>query len=374
MAIIKVGAPLAGIRGTLGGITYSENGSGTYAKQWSIPSNPRTPHQTAERGFLARMPSLWAALSDAQRADWRSFAADPAQEKTNPLGEKYYASGYNWFCQCNVSLLRVGRATIQPSPTQAQPATPTILDFRVCVAGTEADLCVCGVASASTERFPGDADKAFDDSLDPGDSWSTSFGNTTGWLRYNLCVPANVKRYRIYPQSTLLATAPATWDLQVWSGGAWQAIHSVTGEAGWAAQWYDFYCPNEYTETDYRINIGANQGDPNYLRICEMELYAGDEGSSVVIYPEDAYDNAPSYDLVLHVSMGNSIGMSVQYPGFYEVLAQQSPGRWYATFQAELEAVFGTILMERSWYARLYRQTQEGYRSAAQAERTVTIG
>lgn len=371
MAIIKIGAPLSGIRGTLGGITYSENGSGPYAKQWSRPVNPRTGLQTQERGFLARMPGLWAALTDAQRADWRTFAEDPAQEKTNSLGEAYYASGYNWFCQCNVSLLRVGRATIQPAPTQAQPAAPTIDDFRVCVAGTESDLCVGGAASASSSAVGHAAALAFDDVLNT--YWITAAVNPTGWLEYDLAVAKNVKRYRIYKHGAAAPTDPKDWNFQVFTGGGWVSLDAVTGYTFAANSWADFYVANPYTETNYRLNVTANNGDPNQLGLFEMEYYQGDEGSSVVVYPEDDFVNAPAYDLVLHVSMGRSVGMGVQYPGFYEVLAQQGPGRWYATFQAELEGVFGQILTGRSWYARLCRQTQEGYRSAAQAERTVTI-
>lgn len=374
MAIIKIGAPLSGIRGTLGGITYSENGSGPYAKQWSAPVNPRTDGQAAERGFLSRMPALWAALTDAQRADWRTFAADPAQEKTNSLGEAYYASGYNWFCQCNVSLLRVGRATITTFPTQAQPAAPTIDDFRVCVAGSETDLCVGGVASASSFLPATPPAMAFDDNLADVNRWTALPPATTGWLRYNLPAAKNVKRYRVYPYSADLTVAPKDWTFQVWDGAAWQTIHSVTGAVFAVGTWLDFYCPNTYTKTDYRINITANNGHATVLALVEMEMYEADEGASVIVYPEDDFSGAPAYDLVLHVSMGNTVGMGVQYPGFYEVLAKQAPGRWYETFQTEIEAVFGTILMERSWYARLYRQTQEGYRSPVQTDRTVTIG
>lgn len=371
MAIIKVGAPLAGIRGTLGGITYSENGSGTYAKQWSRPSNPKTPHQSVERGYLARMPGLWSALTDAQRADWRSFAADPAQEKINPLGETYYASGYNWFCQCNVSLLRVGRATIAPAPTQAQPAAPTIEIFRVCVAGADPDLCVGGEDSASSENPGWEHDQAFDDDVETG--WSTLYGEVTGWIRYDMPAARNVKRYRIRSRDQLLDAAPRDWEFQVWTGGAWEPIHAMTGLTMEASTWYEFFCENPYTETDYRINVTLNNGNDSYVQIMEVEMMTADEGQSVIVYPEDDFEDAPAYDLVLHVSMGNSIGMGVQYPGFYEILAEQGPGRWHATFQAELEAAFGQILMSRSWYAKLYRQTQEGYRSAAQAARAVTI-
>lgn len=371
MAIAKIGAPLAGLRGTVGGLTFSENLAGPYVKQWSGPSNPRSPLQQVERGFVGRMPGLWRLLTGAQKAAWDTFAALGAQELTNSLGEAYYISGYGWFVKCNVRLLRVGRAPRVPVPTQARAAAPTIDDFRVCVAGTESDLCTCGVATASTEDGGDTADKAFDNNL--GTMWKTTFGNPTGWIQYDLCVAANVKRYRMYPVAAALNAAPSSWNFQVWSGGGWQTVHAVTGEAGWAAQWYDFYCPNAYTETDYRIEVTANQGHANRLQIAEIEFYAGDEGSSVIIYPEDGFDNAPSYDLVLFISMGDSVGMLVQYPGFVEILAQQSPGRWYATFQSEILSRFGTILEERPWFARLARQTTEGLRSSWATSRAETL-
>lgn len=374
MAITKIGAPLSGIRGTIGGITYSANGSGPYAKLWAQPPHKNTVKQAVQRSYQSEMPALWNAMTDVQRAAWRTFAADPAQELTNSLGEAYYASGFNWFTKCNVRLLRMGLATIVPVPTQARPAAPTINDFRVCVAGTESDLCTCGVASASTENPGREAAKAFDDILLAANSWVSLNGNTTGWLRYDLCDPANVKRYRIYPRPGSETMSPADWTFQVFSGGGWQTIHTVTGEAGWAAQWYDFYCPNTYTETDYRINITQNQGAANNVSICEMEYYLADEGSSVIIYPEDEFDDAPDWDLVLQIAMSNTPKLLWQYPGFYEIKLNSAPGRWYQTFQADLLSTFGTVMDQRAWFAQLFRQTAEGLRSAPATERTETIG
>ena len=373
MAIVKVGAPLAGIRGTLGGIVYSENKAGPYAKQWSRPSNPRTTKQTIERGYLARMPALWTAMTAPQRAAWDTFAALGAQELENSLGEAYYISGFGWFCKCNIRLLRVGRAPIVPPPAKARPIPPTIDDFRVCVAGSESDLCVGGVASSSTEDPLYPPDQAFDDSLAAANRWQTANGNVIGWLRYDLSDPANVKRYRIYINDHTATRNPKDWTFEVWSAAAWQTIHTVTNFAPTAPGWYDFYCPNPYTETDYRIDITANNGSATAVYIVEMEYYLANEGASVVCFPEDEFDIIDVWDLILHVSQGQTVGKIVQYPGFYETLATQTAGRWFHVFQAELEAIFGTISMERSWFAHLYRQTDEGLRSAAQAANTITI-
>lgn len=375
MAIIKIGPPLSGIRGTIGGITFSANASGPYAKLWSQSQKQNTPKQAVQRSFQSEMPLNWNSITPVQRAAWRTFAADPAQELTNSLGEAYYASGFNWFTRCNVRLLRMGLAWRAPAPILARPAAPTIDDFRVCKAGTESDLCICGVASASTDDGVHIPAKAFDDNLNDAWRWNTVTAQTTGWLRYDFCDPVNIKRYRIYPRHVAqLDQSPMNWTFQVWSAAAWQTIHTVTIESYAATQWYDYYCPNEYTETDYRINVTQNQGDPNFLSIVEFEMYAGDVGSSVVCFPQDEFPAMPPYDFVAHVSMSNTPKLLWQYPGFYEVEVDATPGRWYELIQSGVEDAFGAIFDQRSWFLNLYRQTPEGLRSAAATQRAETIG
>ncbi len=372
MAITKLGPLLSGIRGTVGGVTFSENGAGTFAKIWSPPSQPMTEKQTTQRSHLSRIPDLWRALTTVQKDAWATFAALPAQELFNSLGVSYYNSGYLWFAKCNTRLLRIGRSPIVAVPSQARPAAPSIDDFRVCVAGSESDLCCCGTATASTFRDAATTPaKAFDNNLVT--QWNTAIATPTGWLKYVFPSAENVKRYRISISNFTLTRHPKDWTLEVWSAAAWQVIHTVSSMAFTANEWYEWFCPNPYTETDYRINITANQGDVDRLAIYEMECYSADLGDSVVSYPEDSFAAATDYDLILQISLGGSTGKRVQYPGFYEILATQVGGRWYALFQDELLDVFGTILENRSWFCNVYRQTQEGIRSAAAAERTETI-
>lgn len=375
MAIIKIGPPLSGIRGTIGGITYSANAATPYAKLWAQGPKKNTPKQSVQRAFQSQMPLLWNDMTDVQRAAWRTFAADPDQELTNSLGEAYYASGFNWFCKCNVRLLRQGLTPEVPVPSQARPGAPTIDDFRVCKAGTEVDLCTCGVATASNDDGVHFATMAFDDNIADASRWMTALGVVTGWLRYDHCDPVNVKRYRIYPrQLAQLNQSPAAWTFQVWSAGAWQTIHSVTAENWAAVQWYDFYCPNPYTETDYRINISANQGSANRLSMVEFEMYAADIGASVIIYPEFEFFGAPAFDLVGHIAMSNTPKLLWQYPGFHEIAVSSSPPWRYQLIQTQLEDTFGAILESRSWFLNFHRQTEEGIRSAAATQRTETIG
>ena len=126
MAIIKLGVTVVGIRGTIGGMTFSVNKSGPYARAWSKGSNPRTTAQTAERSTLGSIPALWRDLTPGQKAFWNAFAALPAQERTNPLGETFFASGYNWFTIINTRLINMSRAPRISIPTQSRPSAPTI--------------------------------------------------------------------------------------------------------------------------------------------------------------------------------------------------------------------------------------------------------
>lgn len=131
MAITKLGVLVAGIRGTVGGITFSQNGSATYAKIWSRSSNPRQPLQSEQRGTFGSMPQLWRDLTDAQRTAWDTFAALPAQERTNPLGDPFFASGFNWFNIVNGWLTNIGRTLRVLPPVLPRPSAPVIASLQL---------------------------------------------------------------------------------------------------------------------------------------------------------------------------------------------------------------------------------------------------
>jgi len=126
MAILKLGELVAGIRGTIGGTIYSANLSGPYARGWARGPNPRSSYQMVQRGFVSQLSAEWRALTDQQRSDWDDYAAAPAQELENSLGESYYASGFNWFTRINTHLLNAERATREDPPVLGRPAVPTI--------------------------------------------------------------------------------------------------------------------------------------------------------------------------------------------------------------------------------------------------------
>lgn len=126
MAKILLSAPVAGIRGTIGGITYSQNATGPYAKGWSRSSNPRTPRQTRVRGPFGSQGPPWRALTPAQRAAWATWAALPAQERTDVFGNPYYLSGWQWFVLLNTRLRLAGLPPLTDEPADPRPTAPTL--------------------------------------------------------------------------------------------------------------------------------------------------------------------------------------------------------------------------------------------------------
>jgi hypothetical protein len=130
MGIVTFAAPVAGVRGKVGGVVYSANKSGAYLKNWGRGSNPRTQIQTTHRNDLAQFAQAWAAITAAQRTAWDVYAALAAQDKTNSLGETYSVSGFSWFVTLNIARRQNGQAQLSAAPVLATPAASVITNVR----------------------------------------------------------------------------------------------------------------------------------------------------------------------------------------------------------------------------------------------------
>lgn len=124
MAIVKFGGGVVGMRGTAGGQTYSANGSGNFVRAWARPVKSPTAKQLLQRSRLAGMKARWTGLSDAQRTGWCTWAALPANERFNSLGESYYLSGWQAMVEINSRLSVMGDALRSDAPTDSVPAAP----------------------------------------------------------------------------------------------------------------------------------------------------------------------------------------------------------------------------------------------------------
>lgn len=131
MAITKLGALVVGIRGTVGGVTMSENRSSTYAKLWSRPVRRNTPAQLQQRGFMSFLGREWRTLSTAEQDDWATFAATPPETDYNSLGEIYLLSGFGWFSRIYLRRLRTGQVPDLLAPAAVVVNPPATFDMTL---------------------------------------------------------------------------------------------------------------------------------------------------------------------------------------------------------------------------------------------------
>lgn len=131
MAIVALAAPVSGLRGKIGGIVYSANKSGPYVKAWAKGSNPKTASQSGHRAVIARFAQSWGLLTGVQQQTWIDYAALPAQDKTNSLGEPYSASGFNWYVAINTNLLNAAGTPRDIAPVGVAPVAPQLSFIRI---------------------------------------------------------------------------------------------------------------------------------------------------------------------------------------------------------------------------------------------------
>lgn len=150
MAKILLGPTVIGIRGTVAGMTFSQNRGGPYARGWHQPPNPRTTNQLTQRVSLGQWATAWRSLSSTNQGLWNTYAADVAQELTDSLGQPYYASGLNWFINVNTYRAYKGQAQLSAAPTVAAPAAPSIEFVRFRITGAPSTSTIRITAASPT--------------------------------------------------------------------------------------------------------------------------------------------------------------------------------------------------------------------------------
>jgi len=85
--------------GKQGGMVWSRNRFGAYARNRAIPVNPDSVLQRDVRSQLAALSKSWQDLSDNQRSAWTAAAQN--FPKINRLGDSYVSTGFNYYVQIN---------------------------------------------------------------------------------------------------------------------------------------------------------------------------------------------------------------------------------------------------------------------------------
>lgn len=131
MAIAKLQAPVADLRGKYGGMVWRKNKWGNYVSQWTYPVDPRRPKQVVARSQLADVAGRWKSLSGAQIAVWDALAASPPEIDYNSVGEEVLLSGFQWHNRCNLRRLACGLAYEDDAPANVSVAAPVSFGLDV---------------------------------------------------------------------------------------------------------------------------------------------------------------------------------------------------------------------------------------------------
>lgn len=131
MAIVKYGGGITEFRGSIGGVTFSRNSPGTFARIRKKPRYKRTNAAQRLSTNLAYYTAIWHwGLNAGQRAAWIALAA--ATNWTNRLGEAYSPSGLNLYVRSNVLLQLGERSRQDTAPGSADEPSPDFtLDYLI---------------------------------------------------------------------------------------------------------------------------------------------------------------------------------------------------------------------------------------------------
>lgn len=128
MALIKLGAIVANISGSIGGTTFARNRGGAYIRNRTVPLNPQSPRQVEVRQRFGALSNLWSTtVTTVQRAAWELYASNVPI--TNALGEDRNVSGINMYSRGNALILDTAGVRSDDGPTiftQGPSFTPTI--------------------------------------------------------------------------------------------------------------------------------------------------------------------------------------------------------------------------------------------------------
>lgn len=116
MALVRFGAGIVAMSGSIAGDVHARNRSGNYVRARTKPINPNTARQVEVRSAVTLLAARWAStLTAIQRTAWGLYADSVAMK--NKLGETIFLSGFNHYIRSNVILVQTGNTIIDDGPT-----------------------------------------------------------------------------------------------------------------------------------------------------------------------------------------------------------------------------------------------------------------
>jgi len=120
MARILYSSQVSDIKGSIGGLTFQRNSSGTICRLKPSRVQSGTSKQNPRLVDFGSASNAWLALDSADREAWQAWA--DSNPKSTPWGDTKYITGYNYYmsCFCNAML-------VDGTPPDVPPASYTPL-------------------------------------------------------------------------------------------------------------------------------------------------------------------------------------------------------------------------------------------------------
>ncbi|MBA7625091.1 hypothetical protein ES703_32512 [subsurface metagenome] len=142
MALVKYGAGIVQMSGSIAGDVHARNRFGNYKRPRTKPVNPKSPRQTAARTVMMYLAEQWreSPMTTVIRDAWQTYA--DSVNWNNRLGEQVTLTGFNMFIRGNAALANIGADIIYAGPTDlGLPAgDPAMVVSNVSEAAQQFDL------------------------------------------------------------------------------------------------------------------------------------------------------------------------------------------------------------------------------------------
>ena len=97
MGIVSFGPIVDGVRGSIGGVTFSRGQSGDTVRGKPRPPRPQRVRQLLGQKFMSQASHMWESVTAAQKLGWENYAA--TVDLTDSLGKIYHPTplqAYVW--------------------------------------------------------------------------------------------------------------------------------------------------------------------------------------------------------------------------------------------------------------------------------------
>ena len=119
MAIVALGSLISEIRGSVGGVTFSNSKSGIVAKLRVTGKISGTQKQYVKRQTLQNFNNSYRELTEVNKVLWQNYA--DTYTKTNMFGNNRTLSGINWYITTNYFRELSGASILTEPPTHTLP-------------------------------------------------------------------------------------------------------------------------------------------------------------------------------------------------------------------------------------------------------------